>query len=102
MKFYFSSNQFPQLQQFDFRSRQQIINLATAKLSPLAKFVLNLLKMAILIPPFFMLANVESWYFLIPLIFVLVGYYIVLRPLSLLFIDQHLEKAISQFEQGNN
>ncbi|WOH37500.1 DUF6170 family protein [Thalassotalea fonticola] len=102
MKFYFSSNQFPQLQQFDFRSRQEIISLATSKLSPLAKFVLNLLKMAILIPPFFMLANVQSWYFLIPLVFVLVGYFIVLRPLSLLFIDKHLEKSISQFERDNS
>ncbi|OUS23280.1 hypothetical protein A9Q98_15510 [Thalassotalea sp. 42_200_T64] len=99
MKFYFSSNQFAQLAAFDFHQRQEIIAIASSRLSPLSKFILNLLKLAVLIPPFFMLANIDSWLFVIPLAFVLLGYFIVLRPLSLLFISSHLDKSIEQFER---
>ncbi len=99
MKLYFSSNQFSQLQQYSFADRQQIISLATAMLKPTSKIVLNIIKLLILIPPFMMLANIDSWMFVFPLVFVLVGYFLVLRPFSLFFIHQHLDNAVAEFEK---
>lgn len=97
MKFYFSSKQFEQLNDFPFNEKQQIIALATSKMSPAAKVFLNLLKLCILTPPFLMLANIDSWWFLLPIFFVLIGYFIVLRPLSLYFVKKHLSQAITEF-----
>ena len=99
MALYFSSNQFDELSDYDFRERQEIIAIASTQLTPVQKVSLNICKLAVLIPPFFMLAKVDSWMFLLPLVFVLVGYFIVLRPLSLMFIKKHLAKAIEKFEK---
>lgn len=101
MKFYFSSKQFKQLNEFSFNEKQQIIALATSKMSPAAKFFLNLLKLCLLTPPFLMLASLDSWWFLMPIFFVLIGYFIVLRPVSLFFIKQHLSQAITEFLSDN-
>ncbi|TRX57422.1 DUF6170 family protein [Thalassomonas sp. M1454] len=101
MKLYFSSKQFEQLEGFSFNEKQQIIALATSKMSPGAKVFLNLLKLCILTPPFLMLANIDSWWFLMPLVFVLIGYFIVLRPISLYFIKKHLSQAINEFVKTN-
>lgn len=99
MKLYFSTNHFEQLQRFDFKERQEIIVLANNKLPATAKFVLNLLKLVLLIPPFLLLAKVDSWMFALPVFLVLAMYFVVLKPISLWFISKHIDKAISQYEQ---
>lgn len=99
MKFYFSSNQIEALNEFNLHERQQIIEIAGNKIKPTQKFVLNLIKLAILIPPFMMLAKVDSWMFVLPLVFVMVGYFIVLRPFSLYFANQYIDKAIRDFKR---
>ncbi len=99
MTLYFSTKQFNELNSYSFAERQQIVALASAKIKPLGKFVLNLLKLCLLIPAFLMLANIESWLFVLPLGFVLIGYFILLRPLSLYFMHQYLTAAIAQYEQ---
>lgn len=99
MKLYFSSNHFEQLQRFNFKERQQIIELANNKLPATSKFVLNLLKLFLLIPPFLLIAKVDSWLIVLPLLLVLAMYFVVLKPISLWFISKYLDKAIRQFEQ---
>lgn len=99
MKLYFSTNQFDQLSNYSFKERQEITAIAQRKVPATKKFVLNLLKLAILIPPFMLLANLDSWWFIIPLVFVLCSYFIVLRPLSLTFMSSHIDSAISEFEK---
>ncbi|MEW6996867.1 DUF6170 family protein [Colwelliaceae bacterium BS250] len=101
MKFYFSSKQFKQLQDYCFADRQSIIALATDKIKPVARITLNILKLAIIIPPFMMLANLNSWLFILPLGFVLVSYFIIVRPLSLFFIAKHIDQAIEEFSADN-
>ena len=101
MKIYFSSNQFSELQSFDFKQRQTIIEMAKNKLTAPAKLLLNILKLLILIPPFILLARIDSWLFFIPIALLLVGYFIILRPISLMFIKKHLSSAVVQFNKNN-
>ncbi|WP_371188902.1 DUF6170 family protein [Thalassotalea maritima] len=99
MKFYFSSNQFEQLQAFNFSEKQQIIELANNKMPAPTKFALNLLKLLILIPPFLLLAKIDSWLFVLPLALVLVAYFVILRPISLMFLSKHIDAAVEQFNR---
>ncbi|WP_371377787.1 DUF6170 family protein [Thalassotalea aquiviva] len=99
MKLYFSTNQIAELEPFSFAERQQIMAIASSKLTPLAKLILNLIKLAILIPPFMMLAYIDSWWFVLPLVGVLIGYMLILRPVSLLFLHKHIPSAIKVFKQ---
>ncbi|MDN3651663.1 DUF6170 family protein [Thalassotalea ponticola] len=99
MKFYFSSNQFEQLKDFNFAEKQQIIELANHKMTAPTKLLLNILKLLILIPPFMLLARVDSWLFVLPLILLLVCYFVILRPLSLMFLSQHIDEAVAQFKR---
>ncbi|NMP14816.1 MULTISPECIES: DUF6170 family protein [unclassified Thalassotalea] len=99
MKFYFSSNQFEQLQDFNFAEKQQIIELANNKMPAPAKVTLNILKLLILIPPFLLLARVDSWMFVLPLLLVLVCYFVILRPVSLMFLGKYIDEAVAQFKR---
>lgn len=101
MKLYFSSNQISQLADFSFTQKQQIIAAASTKLKPTSKLVLNILKLLILIPPFLMLASLDSWWLFLPLVLIMVGYFVLLRPLSLFFIAQHIDEAVEEFNHNN-
>ncbi len=100
MAFIFSSNDISVLQSYSLKERQQILALANQKLITPQKLVLNLIKLAILIPPFIMVARLDNWLLFLPLIFVLAGYFLVMRPISLLFAIKHLPKAIKDFERN--
>lgn len=99
MKLYFSTNQFNQLTDYSFKERQEITAIAQRKVPPTKKFILNIFKLAILIPPFMFIATLNSWWFIIPLLFILCSYFILLRPLSLTFMSSYIDSAIKEFEQ---
>lgn len=102
MAIIFSSNNLPELQQYSVKERQQILAIASNKLVTPQKLILNLIKLFILIPPFIMIARLDTWLLFIPLIFVLVGYFVLMRPISLYFLRAHLPNAIKQFTSNQN
>ena len=101
MAIIFSSNDISVLQNYSLKERQQILSLANQKLITPQKLVLNLIKLAILIPPFIMVARLDTWLLFLPLLFVLAGYFLIMRPISLFFAMKHLPKAIKDFELKN-
>ncbi len=96
MTIYFSSNQLPQLKNYSVKQRQAILNIAMEKLTAPEKFIMNVIKLFMLIPPFLLLANLQSAWFFVSVIAVLLAYFFVMKPISLLFAEKYIEKAIKQ------
>lgn len=99
MSIIFSSNNIAELREFSIKERQIILALASNKLITPEKLVINIIKLMVLLPPFFMLVKLDSWQMFIPLIFVLIGYFLVMRPINLYFLNKHIPKAIEQFQR---
>jgi hypothetical protein len=97
MAFIFSTNKLSELECFSLRERQQILTLAGSKLTAPEKFVLNILKLIMLVPPFLFMAQLEGVLFVVSIFSVLIIYFILLRPVSLIFTRKHLNSAIKQF-----
>jgi hypothetical protein len=97
MAFIFSTNKLSELESFTLQQRQQILALAANKLTAPEKFVLNILKLIMLVPPFLFMAQLEGVLFVFSLFCVLGVYFILLRPISLLFTRKYLTHAITQF-----
>lgn len=98
MAIFFSSKNIPALQPYSLAERRAILAIAADKLITPEKLVLNIIKLLILIPPFIMMARMDSWLFILPLGFVLVAYFAVMKPIGLNFQLKYLDKAIKQFE----
>ncbi|WP_440875576.1 DUF6170 family protein [Thalassotalea sp. PLHSN55] len=96
MALYFSTNQIPQLRNYSVQQRQAIVNLAMEKLTAPEKFVINVIKLLMLIPPFLLLANLESGWFFVSVVAVLLAYFFIMKPISLSFAEKYIEKAIKQ------
>lgn len=94
MTIYFSSNQIPTLQNFSVRQRHTIITLAEKKLTAPEKLLINLLKLAILVPMFLYIVWLKGWLIAIPIIIALLAYLIIFRPVFLFLLSKHLDKAI--------
>lgn len=99
MAFIFSTNKLSELENYTLQQRQQILMLAASKLTAPEKFVLNVLKLFMLVPPFLFMAQLEGLFFVVSLFGVLVVYFILLRPISLLFTRKYLDVAIKQFNK---
>lgn len=99
MAILFSSNNISILSHYSLKERQQILSIANEKLITPQKLILNLIKLIILIPPFIMIARLDTWLLFVPLFFVLAGYFLLMRPISLYFLTKHLPKAIKDFER---
>jgi hypothetical protein len=97
MAFIFSTKKLSELECFSLQERQQILTLAASKLTAPEKFVLNILKLIMLVPPFLFMAQLEGVLFVISIFSVLVIYFILLRPVSLIFTRKYLSTAIKQF-----
>ena len=100
MAIYFSSNKIPALQPFSLHQRQAILALVQAKLSAPEKFILNMIKLLLLIPPFLFIANLQGLAIVSSIMIVLIAYFIVLRPILLFFTSKHLDKAIEQYKKS--
>lgn len=93
----FSSNQIERLSDYSLGDRHQILALAFALLTVPQKLVLNLMKLVLLIPPFIYLAR-QDWGLMLVATFIAVACYLgIMKPISLYFSSQHLDKAIKQF-----
>lgn len=95
---YFSSNQISQLDHYSIHEKRQILLMAMAKLTVPEKFILNILKLCMLIPPFLLLANLMMLEFAGSLVIIFAIYVGITRPLSLKFACNHIDKAIKTFE----
>ena len=100
MAIYFSSNKIPALHAFSLHQRQAILTLAQAKLSAPEKFILNIIKLFLLIPPFLFVANLQGFALIIAIIIVLIAYFVILRPIMLFFSYKHLDQAIRQYKKS--
>jgi len=97
MAFIFSTNKLTELDNFTLQERQQILTLAASKLTAPEKFVLNILKLFMLVPPFLFMAQLEGMLIVFSLFSFLAIYFILLRPISLFFTRKYLTAAIKQF-----
>jgi hypothetical protein len=99
MAFIFSSNKLTELENYTLAQRQQILALAAVKLTAPEKLILNIIKLFMLVPPFLFMAQLEGIFFIVSLFSVLAIYFILLRPISLLFTRKYLINAIKQFNE---
>ena len=102
MAIYFSSNKIPALHAFSLHQRQAILTLAQAKFSAPEKFILNIIKLSLLIPPFLFIANLQGFALAVSVAVVLSAYFILLRPIMLFFSEKHLDKAIAQYQKSEH
>ena len=100
MTIYLSSNKIPALQAFSLHQRQVILALAQAKLSVPEKFILNMIKLSLLIPPFFFIANLQGFALAASVVIVLIAYFLLLRPIMLFFAQKYLANAIEQYQKS--
>jgi hypothetical protein len=100
MTIYFSSNKIPELTPYNIQQRQVILAIAQTKLSAPEKFVLNVIKLMLLIPPFLFIANLQGLAVLASLAAVLIAYFLLLRPIMLIFSVKHLNNAINQYKKS--
>lgn len=102
MTIYFSSNKIPELADFNVQQRQAILALAQNKLAAPEKLILNIIKLFLLIPPFLFIANLQGIALIGSIAFVLIAYFIVLRPVMLLFSQKYLLAAIKQYKKSEH
>ena len=102
MTIYFSANKIPALSPYNIQQRQAILALAQTKLSAPEKFVLNIIKLVLLIPPFIYIANLQGVEIIISIIIVLISYFLLLRPIMLFFSLKHLNNAIIQYKKNEH
>lgn len=99
---YWNSRSIPELAELNFRDRMSVLRRATDQLTTPKKLVLNLLKLAILIPPFLAIARSSSilegamW-----TLALIICYPLVTRPVTFSFVKPLLRQARYQFEQQN-
>lgn len=96
----FSTNQIKLLNNYNIKERQQIIALASQKLTVPQKLILNLIKLALLIPPFLFIANMQGTALILSITVVLIAYFTLLRPVMLQFLLKHIERSIDQYEKS--
>ena len=96
---YLSSKQFESLNKFSFKERQQIVALAQSQLTVPEKLILNLMKLVLFIPLFWMLSTYNWLGFIVCAIIVFSAYLIIVRPLSLKFLAKYMDEAIHKFEK---
>lgn len=83
MKFYFSTHRIPALKGLPLAERMTRLQQAQAKLSVPERLVLNLLKLAVLVPVFvFILQSAQNWSALLWAALAALTYPIILKPLQ--------------------
>lgn len=99
---YWNSQSLPQLQGLNFRERMTVIRRASDLLPVPKKLLLNLLKLAILIPPFMAIARsasiAEATLWTVALIVV---YPLLTRPLTFALVEPLLPQARHQLSESS-
>jgi hypothetical protein len=90
---YFGSQSIPELAGLKFAERMQVIRTATEQVPTPQKLLLNLLKLAILIPLFLVIAQWDSWQSTVTILILLAAYPLLTRPLTFALCRPHLQQA---------
>ncbi len=90
---YFGSHSIPELAGLKFAERMQVIRTATEQVPTPQKLLLNLLKLAILIPLFLVIAQWQSWQNTVTIIALLLAYPLFTRPLTFALCRPYLQQA---------
>lgn len=90
---YFNSRSIPELAGLKFSERMQVIRSATDQVPTPQKLLLNLLKLAILIPLFLVIAQWHSWQSTVTILVLLFAYPVLTRPLAFALCRPHLQAA---------
>lgn len=97
MNIYFSSRNIPGLAHLPLTQRLAVIAQAQQKLSPPEKLLLNLFKLAILLPIFILIFRTsESWFSLLWAALVALIYPIVLKPIQYGLCAKYIEQPKPQ------
>lgn len=89
-----------QLADYRPHERSQILALATRRLSPLKRVALNLTKLALLLPPFFALAQLDWLAFIGWTVSCTLAYVFGFRTLQFHWIKPQLQVAKQQFQKS--
>jgi len=90
VKFYFSSKDIPELAELTIRERTEKIQKAKQKLTVPEKLILNVLKLALLTPPFIYLAR-QDWAFLISSTILAIAINLtIIKPILFYFLKKKL------------
>lgn len=90
MKIIPSSNDIEQLKDLPIKERQALLAKAEKKLTAPEKLVLNLLKLVMLVPPFYFLARQEWGNFVLTIVVSLVFFAFIFKRVLLRFLSRHL------------
>lgn len=95
---HFSSHTISELQGLNFAERMQVVRKATDQLPTPKKLVLNLLKLAILVPLFMLIARYQNAADLLWIAVLLVAYPLLTRPLTFKLCRPYLRQSRSQLK----
>ncbi|REL30207.1 DUF6170 family protein [Thalassotalea euphylliae] len=90
MKFYLSSKDIPALAQSSTNERNEKVYRAQQKLTVPEKFILSILKLMLLIPPFLFIARQDWGNTFFSLMICGLAFMLVFKPISFVFIERHL------------
>ncbi|MBP7546501.1 MAG: hypothetical protein KA754_00960 [Corallincola sp.] len=99
MAIFFSLRHHPLLAPLSSEQRQQVMRTALARLSGWRQVSLNLYKVALLLPPFVLLARQPGLLALLATIGWLLCYPLLLRPLQLWLVADLLPAAVASLHQ---
>ncbi|MBW8190767.1 hypothetical protein K0504_06950 [Neiella marina] len=92
-------NQVAELKSYRPLERVAILNLALKKLTPIQKVTLNLIKLVIFVPPFFLLAQFPPIAALAGVLVVLLAFSLLTKPIHIAFAKSHWDAAIHEFDK---
>ncbi|WP_337840346.1 DUF6170 family protein [Rheinheimera sp.] len=95
---HFSSHTIAELQGLNFAQRMQVIRKATDQLPTPKKLLLNLLKLAILIPLFMLIARYQHMADLVWIAALLLAYPLLTRPLTFWLCQPYLRQSRAQLK----
>lgn len=93
-------NQVTELKAFRPLERVAILNFALKRLTPMQKVLLNLIKLLIFVPPFFLLAQLSPLPALLGIVLVLLAFSLLTKPIHIQFARPHWHEAIKEFERS--
>lgn len=93
MKIIPSSNDIEQLKDLPIKERQALLAKAKTKLTAPERLVLNLLKLLMLIPPFYFLARQEWSNLLLSIIATITLFLLVFKRVHFGFLSKHIKKS---------
>ena len=95
---HFSSHTISELQGLNFAERMQVVRKATDQLPTPKKLLLNLLKLAILIPLFMLIARYQHSADLLWIALLLLAYPLLTRPLTFKLCQPYLRQSRNQLK----